>query len=146
MRRTFKTGLSTTFCVLLGLLTSSLLIQRMASGDKRDEDEKVHDLMERTHEGKKSPWKRALQAAERDPIDWATINQSLPRLAEMSSALATAKDKDVRDAADGYVAAVKALAVQTNKRDAVRVRAALQAISDSCADCHYKGGPGGKLD
>ncbi len=74
------------------------------------------------------------------------INQAVPRLAAMSDALATAKDKDVRDAADGYVSAVKELAVQANKRDAVRTRAALTALSNSCADCHYKGGPGGKLD
>ncbi len=146
MRRAIEVVLSLTSCLLLGCVACSLMSQRLAFGGKDDEDEKVHELMERTHEGKKSPWKKATQASQANPIDWATIDQAMPRLAAMSEALVTAKDKDVRDAADGYVAAVKELALQANKRDAVRARAALTALSDSCADCHYKGGPGGKLD
>ncbi len=148
MRRALESGLPLTSCLLVGILAFGLLSQRLAFADKdeEDEDDKVHDLMEKTHEGRKSPWKRAVQAAHGNPIDWATINQALPRLATMSDALVTAKDKEVRDAADGYVSAVKELAVQANKRDAVRARAALAALSNSCADCHFKGGPGGKLD
>ncbi len=145
MRRAIKFSHSLTACLLVGLLACSFLPQRAAFADK-DEDEKVHELMEKTHEGKKSPWKKAVQASQANPIDWVTINQALPRLADMSKALATAKDKDVRDAADGYVTAVKDLAIQANKRDAVRARVALTALSNSCIDCHYKGGPGGKLD
>lgn len=48
----------------------------------------------------------------------------------MSEALVTAKDKDVRDAADGYVTAVRELALQANKRDAARARAAVKALSN----------------
>lgn len=145
MPRTLAISLPLTSCLLVGLLAGSALMQRLALAGK-DEDEKVHDLMEKTHEGKKSPWKKAVQAAQGNPIDWATINQALPRLADMSKALETAKNKDVRDAADGYDNAVKELTLQANKRDAVRTRAALTALSNSCTDCHYKGGPGGKLD
>ncbi|QDU26639.1 hypothetical protein ETAA8_17200 [Anatilimnocola aggregata] len=145
MRRASVISLSFTSCLLIGFLAYQLN-QREAYGGKDDEDEKVHELMEKTHEGKKSPWKKAIQASQANPIDWATINQALPRLADMSEALVTTKDKDVRDAADGYVAAVQELAMQANKRDTVRARAALTTLSDSCADCHYKGGPGGKLD
>lgn len=147
MRRALKSNLPLASCLLIGMLACSVLSQRLAFADKdEDEDEKVHELMEKTHEGKKSPWKKAVQAAKGNPIDWGTINQALPRLAAMSDALVTAKDQEVRDAADGYISAVKELAVQVNKRDAVRARAALAALSNSCADCHYKGGPGGKLD
>lgn len=146
MRRAFAIGVSFTSCLLIGFLACSLLSQCQAYAGKDDEDEKVHDLMEKTHEGKKSPWKKAVQASQANPLDWGTITQALPRLAAMSEALVNAKDKDVRDAADGYVMAVKDLAVQANKRDAVRARGALTALSNSCADCHYKGGPGGKLD
>lgn len=146
MRRTIDMVLSLTSCLLLGCIVCSLMSQHLAFGGKDDEDEKVHELMEKTHEGKKSPWKKAMQASQANPIDWSTIDQAIPRLAAMSEALVTAKDKDVRDAADGYVTAVRELALQANKRDAVRARAALTALSDSCADCHYKGGPGGKLD
>lgn len=145
MRRDFEIGISLTLCLLMGVLVCCLVNQQLAYGGK-DEDEKVHDLMEKTHEGKKSPWKKAVQAAHGNPIDWITLQQALPRLKVMSDALATAKEKDVRDAADGYVTAVKDLAAQTNKRDAARTRAALTALSNSCGDCHYKGGPGGKLD
>lgn len=146
MRRVLAIGVSLSSCLLIGFLFCSLFSQCPAYAGKDDEDEKVHDLMEKTHEGKKSPWKKAVQASQANPLDWGTITQSLPRLAAMSEALVNAKDKDVRDAADGYVMAVKDLAVQANKRDAVRARAALTALSNSCADCHYKGGPGGKLD
>lgn len=145
MRRAIAISLPLTSCVLVGLLAGSMLLQSLALAGK-DEDEKVHDLMEKTHGGMKSPWKKAIQAAQGNPIDWASINQALPRLLDMSKALETARNKDVRDAADGYVDAVKELTLQTNKRDAVRTRAALTALSNSCADCHYKGGPGGKLD
>jgi hypothetical protein len=145
MRRALELSLSLTSCLLIGFFTFGQWSLRPAYGGK-DEDEKVHELMEKTHEGKKSPWKKAVHASQANPIDWATINQALPRLADMSKALATTKNKDVRDAADGYVTAVKELAIQANKGDAVRTRAALTALSDSCADCHYKGGPGGKLD
>ena len=145
MRRGLAFSLLLGFCVLSGFLIC-LLSEREAYGGKEDDDEKVHDLMEKTHEGKKSPWKKTVQASQANPIDWGAINQALPRLVEMSKALTTAKDKDIRDSADGYADAVKDLLVQANKRDTVRTRAALTALSNSCADCHYKGGPGGKLD
>lgn len=147
MRLASMADLRLTSFLLVGIVACSLLSQRLAFADKDDdEDDKVHELMEKTHEGKKSPWKKAVKAAQADPIDWGTISQALPRLAAMSNALTTAKDQEVRDAADGYTSAVKELTVQANKRDAVRTRAALTALSNSCADCHYKGGPGGKLD
>jgi cytochrome c556 len=111
-----------------------------------DEHDAVAELMEKTHEGKNSPWKKAKRAAGMSPIDWESINMALPRLEAMSKALATAKSKDVRDSADGYVDAVKKLTTQAKKKDVAGIRAALMALANSCADCHFKGGPGGELE
>lgn len=125
------------------------LLPALAWADKDDDDDDddvVHDLMEKTHEGKKSPWRQVQRAADSNPIDWATINAALPRLGAMSNALVNAKDKEVRELADGYVDAVQELATQAKKQDAAGTRGALKSLSNSCADCHFKGGPGGKLD
>ncbi len=65
--------------------------------EDEDEDDKVHDLMEKVHEGKKSPWKKGEAAAKQNPVDWATIKAALPRLQEMSKALQGAKSKEVRE-------------------------------------------------
>ena len=64
----------------------------------------------------------------------------------MSKALVNAKNKEVRDTADSYVVAVKDIANGLAKQDAAGTRAAITALSNSCTDCHYKEGPGGKLD
>src|SRR6478736_4885409 len=103
----------------------------LAWAEKDDQDETVHELMEKTHEGKKSPWKKAERAASKDPIDWAEFNKALPRLTTMSKALATAKNKEVRESAGGYVDAVKELEVRAKKMDAAGTRAALTALSKS---------------
>lgn len=121
-------------------------LQPASSWAKEDEDDKVHDLMEKVHEGKKSPWKRGEAAAKQNPVDWATIKTVLPRLEAMSLALQNAKSKEVRDTADSYVVAVKDISKTLAKQDAAGVREAFTALSNSCTDCHYKGGPGGKLD
>ena len=114
--------------------------------DDDDHDDAVHDLMEKTHEGKKSPWKTVARAVSADPIQWAVVDSALPRFEKMSLALAKAKDADVRDSADGYIDSVKELAAKAKIRDAAGTREALKSMSQSCADCHYKGGPGGRLD
>jgi hypothetical protein len=92
-------------------------------------DDTMHELMEKTHEGKNSPWKTAERAASKDPIDWAEFNKVLPRLTAMSKALTTAKNKEVRDSADGYVDAVKEWEASAKKKDAVGTRAALTALA-----------------
>lgn len=113
---------------------------------KEDEDDKVHDLMEKVHKGKNSPWKTGANAASKNPVDWAAIKTALPRLEDMSKALVNAKKKEVRDTADSYVVAIKDIANGLAKQDTAATRAAFTALSNSCSDCHYKGGPGGKLD
>jgi hypothetical protein len=133
------------FCIVLGCVFSIGLRPSLAWADNEEEDE-VEELMEKTHEGKNSPWKKSQRAVSKDPIDWATLNTALPRLNAMSKSLATTKNKEVRESADGYVDAVTELIAKTKKEDAAGVRAAIMSLSKSCTDCHYKGGPGGKLE
>jgi cytochrome c556 len=64
----------------------------------------------------------------------------------MSKALTKAKNKEVREASDGYVDAVKQLGEQLKKRDTMGARKAIMLLGESCSDCHYKGGPGGRLE
>lgn len=114
--------------------------------DDEGEEGTVHHLMEKTHEGRRSPWRKVVRAVRADRIDWATVDSALPRFEKMSAALTKAKNSDVRDSADGYVDAVKELTAKTKARDAAGARSAVKSLSESCADCHYKGGPGGKFD
>jgi hypothetical protein len=145
MRRNLYFGLTLGVAVT-ALAVGIALSPAVAWGEKdEDEDDAVHELMEKTHEGKKSPWKTVERAASKDPVDWAEFNKALPRLTAMSKALTTARNKEVRDSADGYVDAVKELEASAKKKDAAGTRAALTALAKSCTDCHYKGGPGGKL-
>jgi cytochrome c553 len=147
MQRNYAFYMLLVSCAVAGIVGAIALYPAVSWADKdEDEDDEVEELMEKTHEGKKSPWKKAERAAKQDPIDWAAINISLPRLEAMSKALTTTKNKEVKDAADGYVHAVKDLAIQAKKKDVAGTRAAIMSLANSCADCHHKGGPGGKLE
>ncbi len=145
MRPVIRWYLSVSVVLLLGFAVLCAL-QPASSWAKEDEDDKVHDLMEKTHEGKNSPWKKGAAAAKKNPVDWAAIKMALPGLEAMSQALLNAKNKEVRDTADSYVTAVKDISKTLAKQDAAGVQEAFLALSNSCTDCHYKGGPGGKLD
>lgn len=127
------------WCVLMTLSCIGL-------STAKEDDDRVHDLMEKVHEGKKSPWRTTRRAVENDPVDWTAIQAALPKFSAMCEALKTAKQAEVRDSADGYVDGAKALHAAAVKRDAAAARAAVKRLADSCADCHFKGGPGGKLD
>lgn len=146
MRSSLKWYFSLSLSLFIALVCLALYPSPGLAKDDEDEDDKVHDLMEKVHEGKNSPWKKAANASAKNPVDWATIKSSLPRLETMSKALLTAKNKEVRDTADSYVVAIKDIANGLGKQDVAATRAAFTALSNSCADCHYKGGPGGKLD
>ena len=147
MRRDRAYVLMLGLCVVGGAVVAFTMRPGMAWAEEDDdEDDVVHELMEKTHEGKNSPWKKAERAASKDPLDWAALNTALPALSAMSDALAATKNKEVRDSADGYIDAVKELAAQAKKQDAAASRAALKSLANACTDCHYKDGPGGELD
>ena len=149
MRRDLAFVLMLGLCVVVGAVVDFTMRPGMAwaeEDDDEDEDDAMHELMEETHEGKNSPWKKAERAASKNPLDWAALNTVLPALGAMSDALTATKNKEVRESADGYVDAVKELSAQAKKQDATATRAALKSLANSCADCHYKDGPGGEFD
>lgn len=117
----------------------------VALADKK-KDDKVEEMMEKVHEGKKSPWKQAQAATAKNPPDWDVLAGQLEKLEKMSTLLKNSKVSDISDSSDSYVNAVTALAAKTKAKDAEGVRKAISSLSKSCADCHFKGGVGGELE
>lgn len=127
-------------CLSLGLLAVAL-----ADGDDH-EDERVEKLMERIHEGRRSPYGqlRRIMAGER--ADWAVVEQAVAAFEPMCRALSESNVEDIRDSADGYIDAVKEMRESVRRRDEAGVRRAFTGLTESCGDCHFDGGVGGKLE
>ncbi len=137
MKRTF---------LVIGLVLASTGIVGVATYADHDEDEQVEELMEKTHEGKRSAYRQVKKEAEARAPSWRLIEATLPRVEEMSRALRESKNDDIRDSADGYLDAVKEIVLATKNRDAKAVRDAVESLTQACGDCHFKGGVGGELD
>lgn len=110
------------------------------------EDERVEKLMEKIHEGKRSPYRQLKRQAEADAPAWKDIEPLLARFDEMARALRESRNEDIKGSADGYVDAVTEIATATKGRDAKAFKLAVGSLADSCGDCHFKGGVGGELD
>lgn len=116
-------------------------------GKGRDrENHRVHELMERTHEGRRSPYVRLRRAVEGAAVPWPAVDQLVQEFEPMCRALLESGDDDIKAAADGYVDAVEELAAGVRKRDADAVRAGFKSLTQSCGDCHFDGGVGGPLE
>jgi cytochrome c556 len=113
--------------------------------DDQNEDEAVEHLMEKVHEGKKSPYRQLEKNLQAERPDWGAIAETLPTLQKMANLLKDSRVADIRDSSDGYRDAVKQLTQQTQEKNLAQARKALEALKNSCADCHFKGGVGGKL-
>jgi hypothetical protein len=114
--------------------------------DKNKKDKAVKEMMEKVHEGKRSPWKQAQSAAGKSPPDWNGLESQLLKLQQMSGLLKASKVSDISDSSESYADAVTALVAKTKAKDADGARKAIDGLSKSCADCHYKGGIGGELE
>ena len=112
----------------------------------QDEDERVEKLMEKTHEGKRSPYSQLRQIVKGPGAPWPVIEQTVLGFDAMCRALLKSKNPDIKDSADGYVDAVKEIATAVKRRDAKGVRVGFDSLKQSCGDCHFKGGVGGELD
>jgi hypothetical protein len=112
----------------------------------KEKYDRVHDQMEKVHEGRKSPMGRLGAELTKENPDWQTVDKQLPAFKSMSEVLSTSSHDEIKDSADGYADAVKALATAAQKRDRAESQAALKLLKNSCADCHFKGGPGGNLE
>lgn len=128
----------------LGLAVTAAIGSLAAAKD--DEGGNVGDLMERVHKGRRSPMRQTEQQLALPQPQWPVVEQQLPGFARMCEALLKSRKADVRDAAGGYVDAVKELAKSTQTKNLAAARKAMENLKNACGDCHYKGGPGGKLD
>lgn len=131
--------------VMVGFVFSACLLAQSLFA-KDDDGESVGDLMERVHKGRRSPMRQTEQQLAQYRPQWPIVDQQLPAFGRMAEALRRARKAEVRDAADGYVTSVTDLAKAVRARNVRSARLAFQALTESCGDCHYKRGPGGKLD
>lgn len=130
---------------LLLLLGAAGFAARVAIADD-DEDERVEKLMERTHEGRRSPYGQLRRIVAGAGAPWPVIERTVMEFDPMCRALLASPNADIRGAADGYVAAVKEVAAAVKRRDAAGVRVGVESLVQSCGDCHFDGGVGGELD
>lgn len=114
--------------------------------DADHEDERVEKLMEKTHEGKRSPYGQLRRIVEGADAPWPVIEQTVMAFDPMCRALLESKNADIKDSADGDVDSVKELAAAVKRRDAKGLRAGFESLRQSCGDCHFQGGVGGELD
>ena len=114
--------------------------------DHEGGDGLVHKLMERTHEGRKSPYGRLRQAVAGAEAPWPALEQVVQAFEPMCRALQESKNDEIKGSADGYIDAVKEIATAVKARDAAGVRKGFESLEQSCGDCHYKGGIGGRLE
>ncbi len=130
----------------LGLAIAAAAVIGIVAYADHEEDERVEELMEKTHEGRRSPYRQLRTQAEAPAPSWQIVEAALPRFSAMSQALLESKSPDIKGSADGYADAVKEIAAATEQRDAKALRGGFQSLSQSCGDCHFKGGVGGELD
>lgn len=139
------------FALTLGTAVACLAIAVMvvrvtALADDEDEEDKVEELMERVHEGKRSPYRQLRNQLGAAAPAWPAIDATLPAFQAMARALAESRDADVKESADGYVQAVGELVAAARRRDQRSLGAAFKSLGESCGDCHFEGGVGGELD
>jgi hypothetical protein len=137
------------FALMLGpavacLAIAATVVRVTALAD--DEDDKVEELMERVHDGKRSPYRQLRNQSGGGAPAWPAIDATLPAFQAMARALAESRDADIKESADGYVEAVAELVAATRRRDQRSLGEAFQSLGESCGDCHFDGGVGGELD
>lgn len=128
-------------------LASLCIVAAVADGSGRKRgDERVEELMERTHEGRRSPYGQLRKILGGEKAEWAVVERAAAGFEPMCRALAESPVADIKDSADGYIDAVKELRAAVGKRDEAAVREAFEGLTQSCGDCHFKGGIGGHLE
>jgi hypothetical protein len=136
------------FVLAAGTVLSALVVVVLVANadDHKGGDGLVHKLMERTHEGRRSPYGQLRQIVEGPGTPWPLVEQTVAGFDPMCRALLESKNAEIKDSADGYVDAVKEIVAAVKKRDAKGVRAGFDSLKQSCGDCHFKGGVGGQLE
>lgn len=125
---------------------AACLVLAAFADDHEGGDGLVHKLMERTHEGRRSPYGQLRQIVAGAEANWPTVGQVVQAFEPMCRALQESKNEEIKGSADGYVDAVREIAAAVRERDAAAVRKGFESLEQSCMDCHYKGGVGGRLE
>lgn len=137
--------MKTAFAGLLVLLCAGVVL--VACADDRDGgDGPVHTLMEQTHEGRGSPYDQLRRIVEGPGAPWPVVEQTVTGFGPMVRVLLESGNDDIRTSADGYVDAIGKIVAAVKRRDAKGVRTGFDSLRQSCGDCHYEGGVGGKLE
>lgn len=118
----------------------------VAADKDDDDDEEIEEMMEKVHEGKRSPLRQVKEAVRNEPPRWEVIEKQLSKFVKMGELLKHSKNDEIKDGSDGYVDATTGLGKALKIKDAVALRKSFRSLNESCADCHFKGGVGGKLD
>ena len=113
--------------------------------DEKEEDD-IEDRMEKVHKGRRSPYQQLRQSLALDRPDWNVIVRQAPQMEAMARMLRQSKNDTIRDSSDGYSEAAKDIIRYAEARDLLKARKAFASLSNSCGDCHFKGGVGGRLD
>jgi len=132
--------------ILVACLIAGACVLPVTRADDEREDERVEELMERTHEGRRSPYGQLRRILAGEPAAWPAVEQAVAAFEPMRRALVESPVDDIKDSADGYVTAVGDLGGAVMRRDEGAVRKAIQGLADSCGDCHFEGGVGGELE
>lgn len=132
--------------VVVACLSLATMVVRVTARADDDEDERVEELMEKVHEGKRSPYRQLRAQLAAGAPAWPLVDATLPGFQGMAQALTESRDPDIKGSADGYVEAVKEVTAAAGKRDLRSLKTAFESLTDSCGDCHFKGGVGGELD
>lgn len=138
------------FAATMGMVVACLAIAatvvRVTALADDDEDDKVEELMERVHDGKRSPYRQLRSQLGAAAPAWPAIDATLPAFEAMARALAESRNADVKESADGYVEAVGEIVAAARRRDQRSLGEAFKSLGESCGDCHFEGGVGGELD
>lgn len=132
--------------ILVACLIAGACVLAVTRADDEREDERVEELMERTHEGRRSPYGQLRRILAGEPAAWPAVERAVAAFEPMGRALVESPIDDIKDSADGYVTAVGDLRGAVMRRDEAAVRKAIQGLADSCGDCHFEGGVGGELE
>lgn len=126
------------------VLAGVVLVSR--ADDRKGGDRRVHKLMERTHEGRRSPYGQLRQMVEGANAQWPALEAAVQGFDPMCRALLESPQEEIKGSADGYVEAIKDIAAAVKQKNAQGVTEGFRSLKESCGDCHFKGGVGGSLD
>lgn len=127
--------------VLLLTIVSSVTLSFpfQATCEEKKKEPTVKDLMLAAHKapkGKMSPLAHLQSQLKSETPDWQVVNKNTTPLAKLAKAI-DGKEFGYRGPTKPYVDAVTLLKQSAAEQDVLKGRKAINAITTSCASCHY---------